>query len=280
MTDAPLVYIIILSWNGRKDTLECLSSLRRISYPHARLLLVDNASTDGTVEAVRQQFPSVEIIVNETNLRFAGGNNVGIKYALANNAHYVLLLNNDTVVEPEFLTHLVHHAERDPKIGMVGPKIYFYDEPERIWSAGGTIEWWKGSVSHIGIREEDLGQYDTVREVDYLTACCVLVKREVVERVGMLDERYYIYGEDADWCVRAVRAGYTLLYVPSAVIRHKLSVSSGGHFSWFKNWNKLKSQLRLMVRYAKPYHWLTIPAAMGVGIVVSAIHSLRITRTR
>lgn len=286
----PLVYIIVLSWNGRNDTIECLKSLQQLTYPNALILLVDNASTDGTVAAVRSAFPRVEILVNEKNIRFAGGNNVGIHHALRQGAKYVLLLNNDTVVDPDFLNYLVHGAEQDTAIGMAGPKIYYYREPRLraempassnfgvqarlIWSAGGTIEWWKGWISHVGIREYDRGQYDTIREVDYLTACCVLVKREVIERVGMLDERYFIYGEDADWCVRARRAGYKLLYIPSSVLWHKISVSAGGHLSWFKNWNKLKSQLRLMVRYAKPYHWLTIPVFL-VGNIVLAITRLR-----
>lgn len=269
MADSPLVYIIVLTWKGKDDTIECLKSLQQLSYPNARILLVDNASTDGTIEAVRNIFSGIEIIVNETNLRFAGGNNVGIKHALHQDAKYVVLLNNDTVVDQDFLTHLVHVAEENALVGMAGPKIYYFQEPRRIWSAGGTIEWWKGWISHVGIREHDRGQYDNVREVDYLTACCVLVKREVIEKIGPLDKSYFIYGEDADWCIRATRAGYKLLYVPSAVVWHKLSVSAGGHLSWFKNWNKLKSQLRLMARYAKFYHWLTIPIVMAGNILIS-----------
>lgn len=269
MPEQPLVYIVVLTWNGKQDTAECLQSLQRLSYPNARVLLVDNASTDGTVEAVRSHFPNVEILVNETNLRFAGGNNVGIKRALANNADYVLLLNNDTIVEPNFLTHLVRAAEGDDSVGMTAPKIYYFHQSRLIWFAGGKIEWWKGWISHIGIREVDRGQYDSIREVDYLTGCCMLVKRKVIEQIGLLDECYFIYGEDADWCIRATRAGYKLLYVPSAVIWHKLSVSAGGHLSWFKNWNKLKSQLRLMMRYAQPHHWLTIPFWMIANVIVS-----------
>jgi GT2 family glycosyltransferase len=269
MPGPPLVYIIVLSWNGKDDTLECLKSLQQLTYPNVRVLLIDNASTDGTVATVRNAFADVGILVNPTNLRFAGGNNIGIKHALASSADYVLLLNNDTIVEPDFLTHLVRVAERESGVGMVSPKIYYFHQPQLIWFAGGKIEWWKGWISHIGIRENDRGQYDTIRETDYLTACCVLVKREVIERIGMLDERYFIYGEDADWCIRASRAGYKLLYVPSAVIWHKLSMSAGGHLSWFKNWNKLKSQLRLMGRYAKTYHWATIPFSLFINVVLS-----------
>lgn len=274
MANAPLVYIIVLTWNGKDDTLECLKSLQNLSYQNARTLVVDNASTDGTAEAIKRTYPNIEIITNHSNLRFAGGNNAGIKHALEHSADYVLLLNNDTVVDQEFLSHLVRAAEHDEHAGMVGPKIYYYINPRQIWFAGGKIEWWKGWISHVGIREHDRGQYDAIREVDYLTACCVLVKKEVIERIGTLDEHYFIYGEDTDWCIRAQRAGYKLSYVPSAVVWHKLSVSSGGHLSWFKNWNKLKSQLRLMVRYAKPYHWLTIPFATTVNIITSLVKTI------
>ena len=129
----PLVYIIILSWNGKGDTVECLRSLELLEYPNHKLLVVDNASSDGTAEAVRKEFPGVELIVNERNLRFAGGNNVGISYAVARGAHYVLLLNNDTVVDKALVRALVDVAESAPEIGMVGPKIYYYQDRNRLW---------------------------------------------------------------------------------------------------------------------------------------------------
>ena len=271
MPDFPLVYIIILTWNGKDDTLECLRSLERQSYPIANVLVVDNASTDGTADAIRSDFPKVDLIVNSVNLRYAGGNNVGIKHALERGAEYVLLLNNDTVVDREFLGHLVRVVEGNRRVGIVGPKIYYYNDRKRIWFAGGKIEWSMGWISHEGIREYDVGQYDTMKEVDYLTGCCMLVKREVIEAVGMLDESYHIYGEDVDWCIRASRAGYTLLYVPASKVWHKLSASTEGHLSWFKNWNKIKSQVRIMSRYARWYHWLTIPVGMIANITISSL---------
>jgi len=233
------------------------------------VILVDNASHDGTAEVVREKFPSVKIISNAENLRFAGGNNVGIEYAIKHGADYILLLNNDTEVASDFLGELVNAAESSKNIGMVGPKIYYYYDQNRIWFAGGKIEFWKGWISHIGIREIDHGQYNSTRDVGYLTGCCLLIKREVIEKIGKLDERFFIYGEDADWCVRASRAGYKLVYVPSSVIWHKVSSSSGGNLSWYKNWNKLKSQLRLMARYAKWYNWATIPVGLAGSILIS-----------
>ncbi len=273
---SPLVYIIVLTWNGKKDTLECLGSLKALTYPNYRVLVVDNASVDGTAEQVRSQFPNVELIVNKDNYRFAGGNNVGIEYALSKNADYILLLNNDTTVDPNFLAELVTTAESDDQIGIVGPKMYYYTDPKRIWYAGGKIEWWKGWISHIGIREINSEQYCQTKETDFVSGCCILVKREVVEKIGILDTAYYIYGEDVDWCIRASRAGYRILYEPKAKIWHKLSVSTGGHLSWFKNWNKLKGQLRIMTKYAKWYNFFTIPVGIVFNVAASFINLKKI----
>ena len=260
----PSVSVILVNWNGRNDTLECLHSLAKVSYAPMHIIMVDNASADDSVDAVKREFPSVEVITNKTNLRFAGGNNIGIKHALERGSDYILLLNNDTTVDAEFLTKLVKAADADPGIGMVGAKIYYYDDPKRIWFAGGRIEWWKGWISHIGLREEDRGQYDTARAVDYITGCCLLVKRPVIEKIGNLDEQFFMYGEDVDWCLRVCKAGFRLVYEPKAKIWHKLSVSAGGHLSWYKNWNKLKSTIRLVARYASPLQWAVIPFVLPI----------------
>ncbi|MBI5020628.1 MAG: glycosyltransferase family 2 protein [Ignavibacteriales bacterium] len=273
MIHPPLVYIIVLTWNGKADTLECLQSLQKLSYSNYKIIVVDNASTDSTAEEVRHLYPSVEVIRNSSNLRFAGGNNIGIKTALNNKADYILLLNNDTIVAENFLSHLVEAAESDERIGMTGPKIYYHSDPKRIWYAGGVIDWWTGSTSHLGVREIDIGQFEKIKTTDYVTGCSMLVKKSVIEQIGVLDESYYIYGEDADWSLRAVRAGFKLLFVPQALVWHKVSVSTGGHFSWFKNWNKLKSQLRFLVRYAKPFHWFTIPFLMPLNILFTIYRS-------
>lgn len=271
----PFVYIIILTWNGRDDTLECLRSLSALSYPNYRVLVVDNNSEDGTAVTVVKEFPGTELIVNNSNLRFAGGNNVGIRRAIERGAEYVMLLNNDTTVDRGFLTAMVEAMKNDAAAGIAGPKIYYFSDRKRIWYAGGKIEWARGWISHLGVRELDEGQFDVAGETGYVTGCCMLVKRKVIERIGMLDEAYYIYGEDADFCVRASRAGFRMLYVPSAVVWHKLSVAAGGHLSWFKNWNKLKSQLRLMGRYARPVHWLTIPFWTVANILAGLFRSTR-----
>ncbi|MBA4312068.1 MAG: glycosyltransferase family 2 protein [Chlorobiaceae bacterium] len=276
MNHPPLVYIIVLTWNGKSDTIECLQSLQKLSYPNYKIIVVDNASIDGTADEVMRLYPSVELVRNSSNLRFAGGNNIGINIALKKKADYVLLLNNDTIVDVNFLSHLIEAAESDEHVGMAGPKIYYHSDQKRIWYAGGKIDWWTGSVSHLGVREIDKGQFIKLKYTDYVTGCALLVKREVVEKIGLLDESYFIYGEDADWSLRTAGAGYKLLFVPQAILWHKVSVSTGGHFSWFKNWNKLKSQLRFLFRYAKPYHWLTIPLLLPLNILLTIYRSKKI----
>ncbi len=267
MNQHPLVYIIVLTWNGKNDTLECLESLSKINYFNHKILVVDNASNDGTKEAVKSKYPDVEYIYNLKNLRYAGGNNIGIDYALNNHADYILLLNNDTIVEPNFLKHLINTAESNPINGIIGPKIFYYAQKNLIWYAGGKIEWWKGWIYHRGIRELDNEKYSFKIETDFVTGCCILIKRNVIEKIGKLNENYYMYGEDVDFCIRASRAGFKIWFEPEAKVWHKISVSTGGHFSWFKNYNKLKSQLKIFSRYAKWYQWITIIFGMFLYII-------------
>lgn len=257
----PLVFIIIVNWNGGNITVDCLDSLSKLSYRNVQTLVVDNASSDGSVDAIRNRFPDVMVLEMKENLRFAGGTNAGITYGLEHGGEMFLLLNNDTTVDQGFLSAMVDRITSSGEIGMVAPKIYYHGDPNRIWFAGGSISMWTGTMKHTGIRETDNGQYDILKEIEYTTGCCVLVKREVVERVGLLDESYSMYTEDADWSMRVRRAGYTIVYEPNAKIWHKLSVSSGGHLSWFKMKNKFIGNIRFFARHAAWYHWLVFPWA-------------------
>jgi len=224
MEQFPLVSVIVLNWNGLADTLACLESLRRLDYPDYGVVVVDNGSTDGSPAAIRKRFPEVTLIETGENLGYAGGNNVGLRHALAQGAGYALLLNNDTEVAPDFLRRLVEAAQSDPQIGVAGPMIYYYDQPEVIWSAGGAIDWQRGKTWMVGLDERDSGQFGTVpREVDFVTGCALLVKRPVLEQAGLLDERFFVYYEEVEWCVRARRTGFKIVHVPQARIWHKIS---------------------------------------------------------
>jgi GT2 family glycosyltransferase len=258
-TKQPIVTVLIVNWNGKDVTLDCLASLRQVTYPAMRILLVDNGSHDDTLPVVRARYPGVSILALGENKRFAGGNNRGMQVALDEGSDFVLLLNNDTTVAPDFLTHLVDRFMATERCGMVAPKIYYYTPADTIWFAGGDISFWTGTMSHRGIREVDNGQFDTAREIGYATGCCILVSAEVIRRVGMLDHSYFIYGEDADWSIRVQDAGYKVMYEPRSKVWHKLSVSTGGHLSSFKLRNKAISMYRFFAHHARWYHWFTFP---------------------
>jgi GT2 family glycosyltransferase len=224
MSAWPEVAIIVLNWNGGDDTLACLESLARLDYPAFKVVVVDNGSSDDSVLAVRERFPKVTLIENGENLGYTGGNNVGFRYALAQRVDYVLPLNNDTEVSPDFLRFLVEAAEADAAVGVAGPTIYYHDEPQVIWSAGGAIDWRRGQTWMVGLNEPERGQFgQEPREVEFVTGCALLVKRAVLERAGLLDERFFAYYEEAEWCVRARRAGFKIVHVPQARIWHKIS---------------------------------------------------------
>jgi GT2 family glycosyltransferase len=216
--------VIVLNWNGLRDTLDCLESLQRLDYADYEIAVVDNGSTDDSVPVIQRRFPTVTVIESGENLGYAGGNNVGLRWALGRGADHALVLNNDTVVAPDFLRLLVEAAESDATVGIAGPTIYYHDRPDVVWSAGGAIDWRRGRTRMVGLDEQDTGQFgEGVRQVDFLTGCAVLVKRGVLERAGLLDERFFLYYEEAEWCVRVQRAGFKIVHVPRAHIWHKIS---------------------------------------------------------
>jgi GT2 family glycosyltransferase len=188
----PRVAVIVLNWNGGQDTLDCLASLRQMDYPCFDVLVVDNSSTDGSIEAIRESFPEVSLIETGANLGFTGGNNVGMRHALDRGADYVLLLNNDTEVAVDLLACLVDAVEAEPGVGVAGPLIYYYDQPEIVWSAGGAVDRRRGQTRMVGLGEPDSGQYGSMpREVDFVSGCALLARRSVLEQIGLLDERFF-----------------------------------------------------------------------------------------
>jgi GT2 family glycosyltransferase len=242
--------------------------LYELEYAGANIVVVDNASTDGTAQAIKAAHGDrVTLIINEENLGFAGGNNVGIRYALEKGADYVLLLNNDTVVDPKLLSSLVGVISSEADIGIVGPKIFFAFPSNKIWFAGGEVFLSRGTARHIGIRKTDRGQYDTIRAVDYISGCALLARRDVFEKVGFLDESYQTYFEDTDFCMRAKQHNYRIVYVPEGKVWHMISSSAGGQLGRKKIARKMKSSFRFFRHYASPHHWLTIPLFLAMDVV-------------
>jgi GT2 family glycosyltransferase len=224
------LYVITLNWNLPDDTITCVESVRHaIRRLHGRIeiVVVDNGSTDDSVLRFHRVFGnSIHLVENSQNLGFAGGMNAGIRYALQHNAGAVLLLNNDTSLEPQSIHYLIATASSQPSAGLVGPVIYYYDEPEKIWRFGDDEHPWlpiplKLSPARLASAR------GAPFAVDYITGCCMLVRREVFEQVGLFDERYFMYFEDADFCRRVRDAGFTIWCAPPAKIWHKVSVSAG-----------------------------------------------------
>lgn len=225
----PLVAIVVLTWDQKDLTLECLASLATMHYPLDRLQIIvaDNGSSDGTVDAIKTAYPSVQVIENGANLGFAEGNNAGVRHALKGPADYIMLLNNDTAVDGHMLTYLVEAMEHDPAVGIVGPKMLYFDSPDVIWCAGSMVNWGTGESLRLQADVPDHQASELTRPVDFITACGILLRRQVIEQIGLLDPRFFIYYEETDWCARAVARGWKILYVPKARMWHRVSVSLG-----------------------------------------------------
>lgn len=223
-----LVGVVILNWNQEQDTSECLESLRLVRDVPLRVIVVDNGSERDSVDRLEQRFPEATVIRLPENRGFAAGNNVGIERALLQEGvSHILLLNNDTLVEAGFLTPLLQALRRD-RAGVVGPKIYHHPDVTRLWFAGGMIDWRTGRQWHVGAGEIDQGQWDSPREVDYITACCLLAPAQVFREVGGLDERYFIYFEETDWNLRVRQHEHRCWYEPTSRMFHKVSQAMKG----------------------------------------------------
>jgi GT2 family glycosyltransferase len=223
--------VIVLNWNGWQDTVKCIESLKSLTYPNYEIVVLDNASTNDSVARIREAHPDVILIETGANLGFAGGNNVGIRYALDRGADYIWLLNNDTVVDSNALTALVENAEADSKVGVVGSVIYYMHEPTRIQAwGGGRVDLWLGISRHFDRPVSN-------EKIDYITGASFLVRTEVFRQIGLLDDCFFMYWEDADFCLRARRVGWKISVASMSKIFHKESASVG------------KSSLRLDVYF-------------------------------
>ena len=220
------VTVIVLNWNGLADTRECLHSLQAVRYPAMRVIVVDNGSKGDEASKLESEFKGfIEVLRLPENKGFAGGANAGIRHALAAGTDYVLLLNNDTVVEPEFLQALVAAAREIPDLAAACPRTHFYNRPRVIYSTGGEVSLWRGVATQVGRGQVDHGQFDVIERRGYADGVCMLIPAAAIAKVGLLDEQYFAYWEETDWCVRAREHGLHCYYVPRARIWHKASRS-------------------------------------------------------
>ncbi len=269
------ISIIIVNYNTPEETkaaIKSLADLKHFAFDY-KIIVVDNGSKDTLKfsQDFLQKNPKVELLLSDGNLGFSGGNNLGIQHAIDTyDSDYYLLLNSDTIVDNEFLQELYNLAKKDPKIGLVAPKIYFhrgfeyfndsYKEAERhkvLWYVGGKVDWTNLLSYHIGIDEVDRGHFDQIIETDYATGCVTLISREVIERVGRLDDRYFLYSEDVDFSLRVKEAGLKVVYCPSSVVYHKIGRSSGGAGSTLQQYYQTRNRIFLAMRHAPWRYKLT-----------------------
>ncbi|MBA3723914.1 MAG: glycosyltransferase family 2 protein [Candidatus Levybacteria bacterium] len=237
------IAVVSVNYNTARDTTDLLHSLTKVNTPNIELdiIIIDNGSKDVYELPQSAEKEHVKLIRSDVNTGFAGGYNIGMREALNRGAEYVLIVNNDTLMHPDMIMHLLSVLDSDSAIGVTTPKIYFSkghefhkgrykaDELGKVfWFAGGHTDWANVQSIHRGVDEVDHGQYDTTEEITFATGCCMMFKREVLEKVGMFDERYFLYYEDADLNERIRRSGYKVYYVPQAVLTHVNAASSGG----------------------------------------------------
>jgi GT2 family glycosyltransferase len=257
--------IILINYNSENDTIDCLKSLSKIKTTGFKynVVIVDNASRKKFSVPNALEASNIEVIRSETNKGFTGGNNLGIFYAVEKyNSDFVLLLNNDTTADDNFLKEMIRTAQSNPRVGMVSSKIYFSkgrefhkdsyhksDLGNVLWYAGGSIDWNHLASFHRGVDEIDRGQFDTQTESDFATGCSVLIKREILEKVGTFDKRFFLYLEDVDWSVRVRRAGYIIAFEPKSIVYHKNAGSTGGSGSKTHDYYQTRNKLLFVFKH-------------------------------
>ncbi len=217
---APPVTVLVLAWGRFEETVECLESLRRVRYAPLHVLVVDNASGDDYVPRLRERFPEIEILASPVNLGYAGGNNLGMRHAIQKGAAFILVLNNDTVVDPDLVSALVTAAEKDPAIAAVGARVMQMENPDRVYCVGGHLTWKPPLIQLDGLNAT-APEVSEPRDMEMVAGCAVLFRAEALRHIGFFDERFFAYHEDVDWCTRAREAGHRVLYEPTAVIHHR-----------------------------------------------------------
>lgn len=262
----PKVFIIILNWNGKKDTIECLNSLKSLKYSNFEIVVVDNASSDGSVSAIKDQFPEITLLQNTTNLGYAGGNNIGLRYAMTHEVAYAWILNNDTVVHKDALGSLVEKIKSDQNIGMCGSRLIYYHDRQTIQALGGGVyNKWFGTTAHVGANEPattDFSEEEIERKLDYIVGASMLVSDRFLEEVGLISEDYFLYYEELDWALRG-KDKFRLGYADKSLVYHKEGASVKGDNltlnkkSRLSDYYQIKNRLKFTWKFY-PYHLPTV----------------------
>lgn len=273
------VAIILLSYGRAHDTIECIQTIERSTFTDYDIIVVDNASPDGAADSVMSACPRITLFRNERNLGFAEGNNVGIRAALERKAQYILILNNDTVVEPDMLGRLVKAAGAHSGVGAVGAKILYADAPATIWYAGGSLHLQSATAAHHGIGLQNTSAFDQPAACTFITGCAMLVPAKVWRRVGLFDAAFFAYLEDADFCHRVRKAGFTLWYEPSAVLYHKVSSTTTWDSPAYTYLN-LRNKILFLRKHCLPWAWLAGIPGTVYYILRQASRAVLLKRSR
>ena len=220
----PSVGVVIVNWNLKDSLRETLLSFRKVNYPGLQIVVSDNASSDGSQEMVRAEFPEVHLLAHETGQGYARGASLGMAH-LVDKTDYIFSTTNDVIVDPEMINQLVDYAEQNPQAGMIGTKIYFFDRPNVLWHAGARINPLHGHNFHYGWNRTDCGQHDRIKECDYVTGCGVMLRSAAIKKTGTFKDDLIFYFEDADLCYRVRAAGYKIVYLPTARMYHKVETT-------------------------------------------------------
>lgn len=250
------IYIVIINYNGFEDTIECIKSLKHSNVPNVHVVVVDNCSTDDSCKKLSQCGLEFELIKSKSNGGFSYGNNIGIRYCIEHKADYILFLNNDTVVEPDFLEPLIETSKALNNKAAISGKILFYDKPQQIWYAGGIFNNRTGRIIHIGSGQMDDTVYNEEKRVSYLSGCMMFMHASVIEKCGLWDESFFLYCEDLDYSCRLLKNGIAMIYNPSSVIYHKVN-SSTSKISGLSTYYTIRNKLYCLDTYTekrwKPY---------------------------
>jgi GT2 family glycosyltransferase len=260
--ESPNIAAIVLNWNRAGDTLECVVALRANKDARLSVIVVDNDSTDSSWKQLQHHLAATDVALLQSgaNLGYAGGNNVGIRAALDYGADYVWILNNDTIVHPLCLDELLKAAKKYPRAGVFVPKVLYKDHPQIIYYAGGEYDPGRAQAQHWGVGAQDGERFDISCEVTFANGCSLFVRREIFEQLGLLDERYFMYWDDAEFSRRTLRGGYKIRFVPKARVWHEEMASSGGSGGWSPTYGYYKTRNRLWYIREEHHGWVKVSA--------------------
>lgn len=243
------IFVILVNYNGINDTLDCINSILATQLEGVSIVVVDNASDkDETIE-IKNKYPNVITIRSTVNGGFSAGNNIGIKYALEHGATYIMLLNNDTIIAPDMISLLLTYCN-DKTITV--PKMLYYSEKEKVWYGGGEINRWTGTAVHCDLNRKEVPQ--SRRFCTFATGCCMMIKADIFTTIGLLNENYFMYSEDVDFCIRLLNYGIRIEYIPQAKLWHKVGASSGGEMSPFSTYYGTRNRLNLIRENRSFFH--------------------------